>query len=74
MRRYLRTTLNAAAYHGGHNLGRRVAETLDATVSVGFWAVDGQPAQALFQGTGHHAGLEVAGDLQRLRALWAAEG
>jgi hypothetical protein len=48
------------------DMGVRVPETLAATVHVRLirWA-DGEQA-LLFEGTGRHAGLEIAGDLDRL--------
>jgi hypothetical protein len=56
------------------DMGRRIVETLNATVEVGLYALEGGRAHALFQGTGRHAGLEAVGDLERLRPMWAAGG
>lgn len=47
----------------GADMGGRVPETLKASIEVGLTRRDGQK---LFHGTGRHAGLEVAGDLERL--------
>jgi hypothetical protein len=48
------------------NMGKRVDETLNATVAVRLSTSSGD---VLFQGQGRHAGLEVQGDLNRLLAL-----
>ena len=44
-------------------MGKRVAETLSATVDVRFSQISGE---VLFEGRGKYAGLEVNGDLPRL--------
>jgi len=49
------------------DMGRRIAETLDATVGVGLYTLEGSGSRLLFQGTGRHAGLEAVGDLARLQ-------
>jgi len=46
-------------------MGKRVEETLDATVSLRLTEKSGQ---LLFEGLGKYAGLEVNGDLPRLTA------
>jgi hypothetical protein len=51
------------------NMGRRIAETLNAQVNVRLFDRQGASEKLLFAGTGQHAGLEVEGDLNRLRAL-----
>lgn len=48
------------------DMGKRVDETLNATVDVRLSTGSGQ---MLFSGRGRHAGLEVHGDLERLVAL-----
>jgi hypothetical protein len=50
------------------DMGRRIAETLDAAVDVRLYALGDRPERLLFEGTGRHAGLEVAGDLAQLQA------
>lgn len=52
-------------------MGRRIGETIDAQVQVRF-TVQGGNRPALFKGVGQHAALEAAGDLERLRRLWAS--
>ncbi len=54
------------------DMGRRVAETLTATVEVRLTEVPrkGHPnGRTLFQGTGRHAGMEAAGNLERLAEM-----
>jgi tocopherol cyclase len=77
--RYQRLEMRATRAGGGllHaptpvDMGRRIVETLNATVEVGLYALGGGRAHALFEGTGRHAGLEAVGDLERLRAMWSA--
>jgi hypothetical protein len=48
-----------------HNMGRRVDETLDASLRV---CLSERGGGVLFEGHGRHAGLEINGDLQRLMA------
>jgi tocopherol cyclase len=48
-------------------MGRRIGETLNATVEVRLFGLRAPGAGLLFGGTGRHAGLEAAGDLGRLR-------
>jgi hypothetical protein len=55
------------------DMGRRIVETLGAEVSVALYEVGKSGEHLLFRGCGRHAGLEAAGDLVRLRAMWAAE-
>ncbi len=50
---------------------RRIGEALDAEVQVRL-TPQGDNRPALFEGFGQHAGLEAAGDLERLRRLWAS--
>ncbi len=47
-------------------MGRRIGETLDAVVEVRLFALEAPGAGLLFQEKGRHAGLEAAGDLDRL--------
>jgi hypothetical protein len=68
-RRY-RLELQATRAAGGllagptrQDMGKRVDETLNATVDVRLTSASGAE---LFQGRGRHAGLEVHGDLERL--------
>ena len=48
------------------DMGVRVPETLQATVQVRLSALAGRQERAIFEGPGHSAGLEVAGDIARL--------
>ena len=48
------------------DMGVRVPETLQATVQVRLSALVGRQERPIFEGTGHSAGLEVAGDIARL--------
>lgn len=51
------------------DMGRRIAETLDARVEVRLY--EGQDGRRLiFEGMGRHGGLEAVGDLDRLVAMW----
>jgi hypothetical protein len=54
-----------------HDMGRRIVETLDATVDVRLLATGNGQEQVLFEGTGRHAGLEAIGDLAHLQAALA---
>lgn len=54
------------------DMGRRIAETLDAEVAVALYDLEGDHGRLLFDGVGRHAGLEAAGDLALLRAMWAS--
>ena len=56
------------------DMGRRIAETLDASVELTLFAVDGPARQEIFHGTGRNAGLEAVGDLDRLRQMWLETG
>ena len=51
---------------GVADMGVRVPETLQATVQVRLPALVGGQEHPIFEGTGHSAGLEVAGDIARL--------
>ncbi len=55
------------------DMDRRIAETLDARVETALYAVEDGRSRVIFEGTGRHAGLEAAGDLARLRAMWAGQ-
>ena len=55
------------------DMGRRITETLGAEVSEAPYALDNSKAHLLSRSQGRYAGLEVAGDLARLRAMWASE-
>ncbi len=55
------------------NMGRRIAETLDATVRVELTSLGPQGRRRIFSGEGRHGGLEAVGDLERLRRLWRSE-
>jgi hypothetical protein len=46
------------------DMGKRVSETLQATVDVCLSTIDGE---LIFEGQGRHAGFEVQGDIDRLR-------
>jgi tocopherol cyclase len=48
------------------DMGRRIAETLDAGVEVELYVLEKGDSRLLFRGAGRHAGLEAAGDLARL--------
>jgi tocopherol cyclase len=48
-----------------YSMGRRILETLDASVQVQLDRIDGADRQ-VFAGTGRIAGLEAVGDLERL--------
>lgn len=70
--RRLRLEMKAVQAGGGliygptpYNMGRRVDETLDASLYVRLSEHDGG---VLFEGTGRHAGLEINGDVPRLLA------
>ena len=52
------------------DMSGRVAESMDACVSVQLSALDGKKEQRLFEGSGRNAGLEVVGDIERLVNLW----
>jgi hypothetical protein len=78
--KHYRLEIKAARSEGGLlqapttvDMGRRIVETLGAKVAVTLYAVEGSRTELLFQGCGRHAGLEAAGDLARLRAMWASE-
>jgi hypothetical protein len=54
-------------------MGRRITETLDATIQAQLFKVDGWRRHRLFEGTGRNSGLEAAGDLERLKEIWRSE-
>jgi hypothetical protein len=54
-----------------NDMGGRVAETLTATVEVRLSAFERGGTRLVFEGTGRHAGLETAGDLERLVGMGA---
>ena len=73
--RYHRLEMRAVRAEGGLlqapttvEMGRRIAETLNAKVEVGLYALERRGHRPLFQGTGRHAGLEAVGDLAQLSA------
>jgi len=51
---------------GVADMGVRVPETLQATVQARLSALAGRQERPIFEGTGHCARLEVAGDIARL--------
>jgi hypothetical protein len=55
------------------DMGRRIAETLSATVAVELKALGGPQQASIFRGVGRHAGLEAVGDLDRLRSMWVSD-
>jgi hypothetical protein len=55
------------------DMGRRIAESLSAEVIVALHSLEGGKAYLLYEGRGHHAGLETVGDLARLRTMWKSE-
>ncbi|MGD2206619.1 MAG: tocopherol cyclase family protein [Anaerolineae bacterium] len=54
------------------DMGRRIAETLNARVETVLYSLEGGRSRRLFRDTGRHAGLEAVGDLARLRSMWAS--
>jgi hypothetical protein len=50
-------------------MGRRIAETLSASVEMALYELGRGAPRLLFSDTGRHAGLEAVGDLQELRAM-----
>ncbi len=70
--RRLRLEMHAVQASGGliygptqQNMGRRVDETLDASLQV---RLSDRSGQVLFEGRGRHAGMEINGDIPRLLA------
>jgi hypothetical protein len=51
------------------DMGRRIAETLNANVHVVLYELGRGSPRLLVEGTGLHAGLEAVGNLQELRAM-----
>jgi hypothetical protein len=71
-----RLEMRATRAHGGLirgpsrvDMGVRVPETLNATVKVRFSRLGSAGEGLILEGTGRYAGLEVAGDLERLLSL-----
>lgn len=52
------------------DMSGRVAESIDATINVQLTSIENSHEQLVFEGTGRNAGLEVAGDIDRLLNLW----
>ncbi len=52
------------------DMGRRIGETLSAAVEVILSATEEGSWQTVYASSGRHSGLEAAGDLDRLRAMW----
>ena len=50
-------------------MDRRIAETLDARVSVRLSQRNSRGNQVIFEDEGRNAGLEAVGDLDRLRRM-----
>jgi hypothetical protein len=50
-------------------MDRRIAETLDARVSVRLSQRSSRGNQVIFEDEGRNAGLEAVGDLDRLRQI-----
>jgi hypothetical protein len=55
------------------DMGRRIAETLKATVEVSLYKDNGRDSQLIVHDTGRHAGLEAVGDLEALKAMWSSQ-
>jgi hypothetical protein len=51
------------------DMGRRIAETLNATVRLALYELGHREPRLLVAGTGRHAGLEAVGNLASLRAM-----
>jgi tocopherol cyclase len=51
----------------GTDMGVRVPETLLAEIQVTLWQHDSEERSLLFEGTGRNGGMEIVGELQRLR-------
>lgn len=74
-----RLEMNLAKSEGGliqaptvHDMDRRIVETMSASAHLRLSAVGSSGVKVVFEGTGHAAGLEVAGDLERLISLYQA--
>jgi hypothetical protein len=74
-RRY-RLEMQAIQAEGGllqapttRDMGRRIAETLNGSVRMALYELGRGEPRLIADGTGHHAGLEAVGDLQKLRAM-----
>lgn len=52
------------------DMGRRITETLNAAVEVRLLTLERGGPRPVFEGTGRHAGLEAAGDLNHLVGMW----
>jgi tocopherol cyclase len=55
------------------DMGRRIAETLSATVQVSLYKDSDRASQLIVHDTGRHASLEAVGDLETLRAMRASQ-
>ena len=64
----MRASSGALRGPGKADMGVRVPETLQATVQVRLFRREHGRNRVLFDDLGRHAGLEVAGDLERLRS------
>ncbi len=53
-----------------NDMSGRVPETIDAVVHLQLFSLDGRKEDLLYEDTGHYAGLEVAGNIERLINLW----
>jgi tocopherol cyclase len=51
------------------SMGRRILETLNASIQVRLERSDGKGGETIFEGTGKVAGLEAVGDLERLMGM-----
>jgi tocopherol cyclase len=54
-------------------MGRRILETLSASVQVHLSQMEGQEKRTILNSTGRIAGLEAVGDLDRLVGMWASK-
>jgi tocopherol cyclase len=74
--RHYRLEMTATRAAGGSlrapstvEMGRRIAETLNATVDVRLHEIAGSTSRLIFSGAGRHAALEAGGDLDRLLSM-----
>jgi tocopherol cyclase len=56
------------------SMGRRILETLNATIEVHLEQIDGTGMRTVFHGSGTSAGLEAVGDLERLVKMSVGKG
>jgi tocopherol cyclase len=56
------------------SMGRRILETLNASVQVQLEEIDGTNVRPVLNGNGSVAGLEAVGDLERLRRMSLGKG